>query len=718
MSLATDWPVSVTNPDRGCLLGPDTGTTGGFVVATQTRTSSESEAATSPVALRTGGRATPSGGAPWLQLAALSATTGAVAAGIASVAGHAQWQGPAIGIGAGLALIAAGVAIRSRGRSRRVARVAERVAPMIGLAEATSYQLSRLLRVRWPVGARCNDPPSRVTICPPASYPLPGPGGLERVADVPGGTRRIQLRVPTVRRRRHEVVLVPARLDDTELAAPVPKELRFAEVVIEQRLGAEAAIVTTSDGDQADEGELDSFEVRFIADERTTDPDFWVEFEAAFNRQVPGRWQAIPDLIADPVTRQARCRIRRKPTLPTRVPYDLGLLERCGEYEIPYAVDEYGTPVTWALDISPHMLVSGATRSGKSSTMRNVVRGFVAKGWAALVCDPRRTGLLGMRGWPGVQALATPTDPRQLVAIIEHVHAEMDRRYAAVEAGIVRKSSLEPLLLVLDEYRELHEEITQWWAREGAREAGRRRASGPPVLDQVGEIARLGGEAGVHLLIGIKRPDLDAKVLPVELRNNCRSRCSHGALSRAEAELMWGNDATGRSVPPMLQGRATAVRADGTPGEVQSLWFPDPLELQGDDVDLYQRLQPTESPHPWLVHGIDSLVPSETAPDTPWSTTPARTPDDPTPTGSRQDTSGPEWDLRYGEADSVPAGTVREADLIELELGSGVWIVVDDVAADPDEPDLLYIDGRTVDSGQPKTVVADEDALIRRRRQI
>jgi hypothetical protein len=111
-------------------------------------------------------------------------------------------------------------------------------------------------------------------------------------------------------------------------------------------------------------------------------------------------------------------------------------------------------------------------------------------------------------------------------------------------------------------------------------------------------------------------------------------------------------------------------------------------------------------------------VPTTTAPETPWRATPVRTPDDLTPAGSRHDTGGQEWDVRYGEAESVPAGTVREADLIEIELCAGVWIVVDDVAADPDEPDLLYIDGRTVDSGQPKTVVADEDALIRRRRQI
>jgi S-DNA-T family DNA segregation ATPase FtsK/SpoIIIE len=690
------------------------------VVATRTRARAESAVEPASVAWQTADHTAQiqSGGSPWLQLAGLFATAGCLAAGISAVAGHSQWQTPSLGVGASFALIALSAALRSRSRRRRVARVAERVAPMIGLAEATSYQLGRLLRVRWPVGAGRNDPPSRITICPPASYPLTDAGRLERIADVTGRTLRIQLRVAAVRRRRHEVVLVPARLEDAEAAEPAPRELRCAEVVVDQRLGTDAAIVTTAyDPADDDSVRLESLEVRFIADEDNTDPEFWTAFEAAFNRQVPGRWQAVPDLIADPVTRQATCHIRRKPTLPTRIPYDLDRLEQCGEYDIPYAVDEYGGLVTWSLDISPHMLVSGATRSGKSSTMRNVVRGVVARGWPALVCDPRRTGLLGMRGWPGVQALATPADTRQMIAIIDYVHAEMDRRYAAVEAGVTRKSSLQPLLLVLDEFRELHEEITLWWAREGARAAGRRRAAGPPVLDQIGAIARLGGEAGVHLVMGIKRPDVDAKILPPQLRNNCRCRCSHGALSRDEAQQIWGNDATGRSVPPMIQGRGTAVRADGTPGEVQSLWFPDPLELHGDDIDLYQRLRPAASPHPWLVAQGESLVATTNFPVTPW-TDPAVPPPDALAAVLDQDARGLEWERRYGQAETVPAGSVREADLIEVEAGSNVWIVVDDVAADPDEPDLLYIDGRTVDSGLPNTVVADEDAMIARRRQL
>ena len=55
---------------------------------------------------------------------------------------------------------------------------------------------------------------------------------------------------------------------------------------------------------------------------------------------------------------------------------------------------------------------------------------------------------------------------------------------------------------------------------------------------------------------------------------------------------------------------------------------------------------------------------------------------------------------------------------MEVDEFLGIWVVVDHIAADPDEPDLLYIDGRVVDSGQPKTIVAAEDAPVARRRQI
>jgi hypothetical protein len=58
-----------------------------------------------------------------------------------------------------------------------------------------------------------------------------------------------------------------------------------------------------------------------------------------------------------------------------------------------------------------------------------------------------------------------------------------------------------------------------------------------------------------------------------------------------------------------------------------------------------------------------------------------------------------------------------EADLVELVEGSNVWVVVDHITTDPDEPDMLYIDGRVVDTGHPKTIVAAEESPIRRRQQ-
>jgi hypothetical protein len=85
------------------------------VVATRTRTRSESAAAPSPAARRAAGReaAIQTGGSPWLQLAALVATAGCVAAGVSGIAGHSEWQVPALGVGAGFAMIALGAAIRA-----------------------------------------------------------------------------------------------------------------------------------------------------------------------------------------------------------------------------------------------------------------------------------------------------------------------------------------------------------------------------------------------------------------------------------------------------------------------------------------------------------------------------------------------------------------------------------------------------------------------------
>lgn len=693
------------------------------MVTTQTSSARPSATAVSPAARRAADRAVATGAEAtrWWQATGLALTAGLIGAGISGISGHSHWQLPLAGTGAGLAAIAAGAGARAQRRSRRVAQAAERIAPLVGLSDVPRARLDRLLRVRWPLGARDSEPPRRVLVCPPASCQLTEAALLERIADVAGRALQTQLQVLTVHRRRHELVLIPARIEYAAQAEVTPREIRCAEAVVEQRLGPTAGIVAT-DFETDDDGDrqLTSLDVRFPPSVRTTEPRFWTEFEAAFNRQVPGRWHASTDLVTDRQTGQASCHIRRRSTLPTRIPYDLDLLGRRDEHELPYAIDEHGEAVTWSLTLSPHMLVSGAARSGKSSTIRNLVRGFVARGWAALVCDPRRTGLLGMRGWPGVRALGTTADTPYMVAIIEYVHTEMNRRYAAVESGLIRRGGLEPILLVLDEFRELREEIRLWWAHEGAAAVGKKRSSEPPTFELIGSMARQGGEVGVHLLLGVKRPDLDAAILPEAVKDNCRSRCSHGALTREESLAMWDNPDIGRSVPPMIQGRATALRADGTPGEVQSLWLPDPLGLDGDDVALYRDLEPTESPHRWLKAVDGALVETWTRPQTPW-TEAAPEPIDPIEiddqTWEEVDTDPHEWDLRYGGRESVPAGDVGEADLVEIDEFLNIWVVVDHIASDPDEPDLLYIDGRVVDSGQPKTIVAAEDAPIARRRQ-
>ena len=677
-------------------------------------------------ARRRTGRAVPAPpeGAGWFQLAFLAVALGAVAAGIASVAGQSEWPRPMLGLGVSIAALALGAGVRTRSRGRQEAAAAERIAPLVGLDGASSDRLRRLVHASWPVGARRQDPPRRVTVSPPPSCSLTDPTLLDQISFAAGRIFRIQMRVCAVHRRRHEVVLAPARLEQAEappeVPPPTPREVRCAEVVLGQRLGANAEIVGTAfDTDGRGASRLDSLEVAFTPTTDNTEPSFWAAFEAAFNRQVPGRWQTMPDLVADPVTKKAQCRIQRRPTLATRIPYDLDLLDQCGEYDVPYAIDEYGRTVVWSLKFSPHMLVSGATRSGKSSTLRVIVRGFVGRGWAALVCDPKRTGLLGMRDWPGVQALATPTNTPSMVAIIEHVHAAMDRRYAAVEAGLTRKHQLEPLLLVLDEYRELQEEIRLWWARDGAVTVGMKRSSEPPAFDLVGAIARLGGEVGIHLVIGLKRPDFDIKVLPSELTSNCRSRCSHGALTRDESQAMWGNADTGRSVPPMIQGRATAVRSDGTPGEVQALWMPDPLGLDDNEVELYRRVQPTTSPHPWLKSIGIGLAETTNPPDAPWGEPADRHRGEAAKTAWEPlDVEVHEWDAGYGPEEQVAAKDVAEADLVEIVDGSNVWVVVDHIAADPDEADMLYIDGRVVDTGHPKTIVAHEESPLRRRQQL
>jgi len=91
-------------------------------------------------------------------------------------------------------------------------------------------------------------------------------------------------------------------------------------------------------------------------------------------------------------------------------------------------------------------------------TVTGVVMEAAARGWPILMCDPKTVEFIGLRRWPNVQIVATSV--KHMVAVILWAQQEMERRYAMVEAEQTDDDEFEPLILVLDEYRDFMAMVT------------------------------------------------------------------------------------------------------------------------------------------------------------------------------------------------------------------------------------------------------------------
>ena len=192
--------------------------------------------------------------------------------------------------------------------------------------------------------------------------------------------------------------------------------------------------------------------------------------------------------------------------------------------------DVSGNPVIADLDKMPHLLVAGATGSGKSVCINSIITSLIyrnsPKELRFILIDPKR---LELSLYNDIPYLAHPviTEHEYAKLILKWATDEMDSRYRALEKLSVRnlgeynKKSEEPLpfiVVVIDELADL--------MVRGAAE----------VEENITRLAQMARAVGIHLIVATQRPSVD--VITGLIKANFPARIAFKTRSKIDSRTI------------------------------------------------------------------------------------------------------------------------------------------------------------------------------------
>jgi DNA segregation ATPase FtsK/SpoIIIE-like protein len=224
--------------------------------------------------------------------------------------------------------------------------------------------------------------------------------------------------------------------------------------------------------------------------------------------------------------------------------------------------DIAGHPVIANLAKMPHLLVAGATGSGKSVCLNTLIVSLLMRNapdtLRMILIDPKRVELTS---YEDVPHLACPVvcDVNQAQSALKWVVAEMDRRYRLLQKRRARNiaafnETADPaerlpfIVVVLDELADLM------------------MLAGQTVEKLIARITQLSRAVGIHMVIATQRPDV--KVITGTIKANVPSRIAFAVVSHIDSrtildgagaeKLLGGGDMLfnpiGETVPLRVQG--------------------------------------------------------------------------------------------------------------------------------------------------------------------
>ncbi len=196
--------------------------------------------------------------------------------------------------------------------------------------------------------------------------------------------------------------------------------------------------------------------------------------------------------------------------------------------------DISGQPIVDDLGKMPHMLIAGATGSGKSVCVNSLITSILYKSTPEevkfLLIDPKVVELSCYNGIPHL-LLPVVTDPKKAAAALNWVVQEMTNRYKCFAQNSVRdldsynekfkdskEEQLPKLVVIIDELADLM------------------MVSPDQVEDAICRLAQMARAAGIHLIVATQRPSVD--VITGVIKANIPSRIAFSVSSQADSRTI------------------------------------------------------------------------------------------------------------------------------------------------------------------------------------
>lgn len=232
--------------------------------------------------------------------------------------------------------------------------------------------------------------------------------------------------------------------------------------------------------------------------------------------------------------------------------------------------DVTGKPIVGDLGKMPHLLIAGATGSGKSVCINTIVASLIYQSSPDdlnfVMIDPKMVELVGFNGIPHLR-MPVVTDMDRVVGALKWVVREMERRYAIFVEHAARnidtynskiaedptKKKMPYLVVVIDELADM-------------------MMTAPDEVEKsLCRLAQLARATGIHLVVATQRPSVD--VLTGLIKANFPTRIAFAVTSQVDSRVIL--DSAGAE---KLLGRGDALfmpQDQGKPIRVQGAYVSD-----------------------------------------------------------------------------------------------------------------------------------------------